>query len=228
MTFNVKSTTDLSIIVQIITGVVGLGGLFIAVAPQHQIIKDILKVELGVQIVELAFYIYFLRRLAGTNVAGMAAFRYFDWFITTPIMLFTTIVYFEYEQQQTEENPQPIDLGQFVSENSKNIGLIGLFNLLMLLFGYFGETGCGDRWLMGGFGFLAFFGAFYLIYTEYAVKTKIGQNMFAILFGVWTMYGVAYSFDDDAKNITFNGLDVVAKNFFGLFLASKIHAARLQ
>lgn len=227
MKLNVKTTTDLSIIVQIITGVVGLGGVFYTVAPQHQILKDILKVELGVQIVELVFYIYFLRSIAATNVGSMSTLRYFDWVITTPVMLFTTIVYFTYEQEQTKSDPQPIDLRQFVGDNWKNIGLIGLFNLLMLLFGYFGETGCGDKWLMGGFGFLAFFGAFYLIYTEYAAKAPVGQNMFAILFAVWSVYGVAYGFDDVTKNNTFNGLDVVAKNFFGLFLAGKVYGLRL-
>lgn len=226
MKLDVKSTTDLSIIVQIITGVVGVGGLFYTVAPQHQILKDILTVEMGVQVVELVFYIYFLRTVAATNVASMAALRYFDWFITTPVMLFTTIVYFTYEREQMEETPQPIDLPKFVRDNSKNIALITLFNLLMLLFGYFGERGCGNKWLMGGFGFLAFFGAFYLIYTEYAIKTPIGQNMFSVLFGVWSIYGIAYGFNDVTKNNTFNGLDVVAKNFFGLFLASKIYAAR--
>jgi hypothetical protein len=227
MLSDVKTTTDLSITVQIITGIVGLGGLFFTVAPHHQILKDILIVELGVQIVELVFYIYFLRTIAATNLTGMATLRYFDWFITTPVMLITTIVYFTYEQEQAKENPQPIDLLQFVRDNSKNIGLITLFNLLMLLFGYFGETGCGNKWLMGGFGFLAFFGAFYLIYTEYAAKTVVGENMFAILFGVWAIYGVAYGFDDVTKNNMFNGLDVIAKNFFGVFLGGKIYSVRM-
>jgi hypothetical protein len=228
MISDVKTTTEFSIIIQIITGLIGLLSVFFTVDAQHQILNDILTVELIVQIVELVFYIYFLRTLATTNITNMATVRYFDWVITTPIMLLTTIIYFKYEEEMTKKNPKPILFSQFLSDNAKNIGLITLLNMFMLLFGYLGETGFGDRLTMGGLGFVAFFGAFYIIHTEYATKTNIGKILFSVLFIVWSIYGVAYGFNDVTKNNLFNGLDLVAKNFFGIYLAAKIYLSRVN
>lgn len=234
MYFNldVKQSTDLSIAVQIITGVAGLAGLAFALDKKHEILREILNVELGVQAVELAFYIFVLRKTVATDLEGMAAVRYFDWFITTPTMLLTTIVYFKYEEMMETErqNPgvevPPLELGQFIHDNAKNIAIILACNFLMLLFGYLGERGMGDKWVMGGAGFVFFFAAFYVIYTEYAVKTPIGKNLYAVLFIVWALYGVAYGFGDVVKNNAYNGLDIVAKNFFGVFLSAKIYSLR--
>lgn len=224
--FNVKTTTEFSIIIQILSGLIGIFGLFVTVDIQHQILNDILSIELIVQIVELIFYIYFLQTLAVTNVSNMATVRYFDWVITTPIMLLTTIIYFKYEEEMSKNNPKPILFSQFLRDNAKNIAIITLLNMLMLLFGYLGETGLGDKLTMGGLGFVAFFGAFYIIYTEYASKTNIGKILFSVLFIVWSIYGVAYGLNDITKNNLFNGLDIVSKNFFGIFLAGKIYMSQ--
>jgi hypothetical protein len=41
------------------------------------------------------------------------------------------------------------------------------------------------------------------------------------MFAVWGMYGVAAVMPDVPKNNTLNLLDIVAKNFFGVFLSFK-------
>jgi bacteriorhodopsin len=38
------------------------------------------------------------------------------------------------------------------------------------------------------------------------------------MFVVWSLYGVAAVFDFTTKNISYNILDLFAKNFYGLFL----------
>jgi hypothetical protein len=93
---NVEFTTELSIIIQVITGIIGLQGIFLELSERHIILRHVLTLEMIVQFVELFFYIYFLRAMAGSALPRMAAFRYFDWVITTPTMLLTTIIFYIY------------------------------------------------------------------------------------------------------------------------------------
>jgi len=67
-----------------------------------------------------------------------------------------------------------------------------------------------------GFGGLAV--SFATIYRKFAKDTRVGRVMFAFLATIWSAYGVAFLFPTAAKNITFNVLDVFAKNFFGVYL----------
>ena len=47
---------------------------------------------------------------------------------------------------------------------------------------------------------------------------SVSTSLFAIMYAVWGLYGVAAAFPDDQKNIAYNGLDIVSKNFYGVFL----------
>ena len=51
---------------------------------------------------------------------------------------------------------------------------------------------------------------------------KKQRYLFMILTTVWSFYGVVFLFPAAYKNIAFNFLDIIAKNFFGLFLYAKI------
>lgn len=222
----VYNSMDWSIYAQVVTGILGFAGLEIKLENKHNILEKALELELIVQVIELAFYIFFLRKLA---VENMAAVRYFDWVITTPIMLFTTVVYFKYEEYI--ENSQyklleSLTLRSFFNENKDDVQNIMLFNFLMVLFGYLGETGKIGK--IEGFvlGTIFFLMAFRIIYTKFAEKSKIGKAMFQILFAVWSLYGIAYLMDTNTKNTMFNGLDVIAKNFFGVFLFYKINGLK--
>ena len=42
--------------------------------------------------------------------------------------------------------------------------------------------------------------------------------LFFTMYAIWSLYGVAAALDDVPKNVVYNGLDVVSKNFYGLFL----------
>jgi hypothetical protein len=61
-------------------------------------LNEVLALETAVQGVELFFYIYFLKSMALKALPQMAKTRYFDWAITTPTMLLSTIIYFKYEE----------------------------------------------------------------------------------------------------------------------------------
>jgi bacteriorhodopsin len=216
---SVEYSTNLSIFLQIISGVIAFKGLFVSLEAKHQILKEILRVELIVQVIELAFYLLFLQPAANI-VTGMATLRYFDWFITTPTMLLTVIVYFRYEEE-IEKNGV-FNLKQFFQNNRTDIFHIFLFNLIMLVFGYLGEIDVISRTTATLWGFLAFFGSFQIIYKNYAQSTLAGRNLYSILFTIWALYGIIYLFPDVPKNNMYNMIDLVAKNFFGIFLFFKI------
>jgi bacteriorhodopsin len=195
------------------------------VAPRHEILKEMIKIEIGVQAVELGFYYAFLRNLSITNVSSMARTRYYDWVLTTPTMLFTTINYFVYEKFP-ERN---LTVGQIWEEYKEEISIILFTNFLMLVVGYLGEIGRIPKSKSTAMGFLFLLMSFGHMY-ECFVKdsTETAQRLFSAMFTVWAIYGVAAMLSEEKKNITYNFLDIVAKNFFGIFLYLKVRALRIS
>ena len=121
---NVEFSTNLSIIIQIITGLVSMQGIFIKLPNKHIVLNEILLLETLVQVVELFFYMYFLKAMATTNLQNMGSIRYFDWAITTPTMLLTTIVYFKYQEYIEKNVDKTLTFWDFVKENKENIIII--------------------------------------------------------------------------------------------------------
>lgn len=220
-------TTYISIVVQLVTGIVDIHALTLPLPAEHAILKPILNIEFIVQIIELCFYIWFVAtRIA---VTSMAAARYFDWIFTTPVMLFTTIVflrYKEYIENKDTTSLKALTVAKFLRENEANILTIFAANLGMLVFGYLGEIGVISRATAFGAGFVAFAVSFSVIYNEYARKSQQGKHLFVFLLGIWSLYGFAFLLDPAAKNITFNFLDIIAKNFFGLYLVYVIYKVK--
>jgi bacteriorhodopsin len=219
---SVQLTTNLSIIIQLLTGVIGLNGLTIDLPVKHKILHNILQLELGVQFVELIFYAFILKSMITSSLHQMASARYMDWIITTPTMLLTTIIYFKYEEYLENNIEQKIEFLDFLKTNQVNIINIFVCNLLMLYFGYLGEIGTIDMKLSLILGFLFFGITFYIIYTNYAVKSKSATKLFYVLLTIWGAYGIAPLMAPDIKNNMFNILDLFAKNFFGLYLFYRI------
>jgi hypothetical protein len=152
-----------------------------------------------------------------TSLSDMAKIRYYDWFITTPTMLFSTIAFFKYKQNLLEQHETPLTLKQFISENYKNILTIFVLNFLMLLFGYLGETAVIDNYVAVFIGFVFFALMFYIIYEDYAIPSQ-EFTMFYLTTFVWAIYGFVALLDPTMKNNTLNILDLIAKNFFGIYI----------
>jgi hypothetical protein len=74
-------------------------------------------------------------------------------------------------------------------------------------------------------GFLPFLAMFYIIYESYAKYTYSGMLLFSYFFVAWSLYGVSALFNYQWKNVFYNILDLISKNFFGLFLAYVIVTA---
>ena len=216
----VERTIKYSLWIQLITTLISLDGFRYTVDPKDAILKEILFIETFVQFVESFFYSYIIRGL--NNYDLMTSRRYFDWMITTPIMLFSTIIFFKYSEMKEKEQLEPFTTKEFYLENKDNVHKIAVFNALMLLFGYLGETGVIDKKISIPVGFIFFFLSFKIIYEDYAVNSELGMLLFKILFVIWALYGVAAMFPGREKNISYNMLDIFSKNFYGLFIYYKI------
>jgi bacteriorhodopsin len=219
---NVNISTNLSIIVQLLTGIIGVNGIFVDISEKNKILQSILTLEMLVQFIELFFYIFILQSMVATSLPQMAAVRYIDWVVTTPTMLLTTIMFFKYEEHLENNINETIEFWDFIKTHKDNILRIFLFNFLMLLFGYLGEIELIDINLSLIVGFLFFGMTFYIIYKDYAKKSKNALNLFYYIFGIWGLYGIAPLMSTETKNNMFNILDIFAKNFFGLYVYYRI------
>lgn len=207
----VGKTIYFSLFVQIITTLISIDGLRYDLSDKDKILKDILILETIVQIIEGIFYVWVVSALKNINL--MTPRRYIDWFITTPTMLLSTIIFMEYLK-----NTETFTLQEFLNTHKENIILIFFSNFMMLLFGYLGEIGKMNKKRSVIYGFIPFMISFYIIYDNYAKHTDLGKKLFTFLFIVWSLYGFAALLGTKNKNISYNLLDIVAKNFYGLFI----------
>ena len=218
----VKSTTQLSVIAQLIISLISIRGIFLKVDEKHKILTQILKIETVVQYIELIFYIYFLKQFDVTPLSNMARIRYYDWFFTTPTMLISTVLYFKYEEHIQNNSPGTLDFFTVFKKEQSNIINIVISNFFMLLSGYLGEKNIINKKFAIPLGFVFFANTFNVIYKNYAIKSTNGKKIFNILLPIWAMYGIGAYFNDTYKNNTFNILDIFSKNFFSLFIYYKL------
>ena len=226
----IQFTGIVSLIIQIITGIFDYYVLNLTITPDLKLLRDLLFVEFCVQIVEGIFYIWLVINF--NKIKNITPNRYFDWAITTPTMLLTYCVYLIYlkntsnDKLKKDEN-QCTDVSckgmyEIVLENWKALLPIILLNLVMLIFGYLGEMNIISVIKANLLGFIPFFIYFSMIYNNFAKDFTIGKYTFAVFFGLWLLYGVAAFLPYTQKNISFNILDLFAKNFFGVFIGSLI------
>lgn len=205
----------LSLFVQVSTLIFDGYAFLREVAPPFEILKTLLNIEIVVQLIELTFYIWYASNFH--SVAEATFYRYYDWMFTTPLMLFTTVVYYDY-QSKSEEEKENMSIQTFIQENWKNLLLIAAFNFMMLFYGYLYERNTIDLMTSTVLGFAGFAGSFYIMYDKFASKTTKNLPLYLFMLVVWAMYGVAATFSSAWKNISYNILDVIAKNFYGIFL----------
>jgi len=206
----IYNTGIVSLFIQAVTGIFDLYILLLPSVPSLFFLKSLLWIEFWVQVVEAIFYIWLIRGFR--EVKNITHYRYYDWIITTPSMLFTYCMYLIYI---ADEKASFMDA---VQSNSFLLTLIFLLNTLMLFFGYIAERGMISYVTGAFFGFLPFFAMFYLIYENFAKTSTMGQYTFWYFSSVWGLYGIASMLSYSYKNTMYNILDLLSKNFFGIFL----------
>jgi bacteriorhodopsin len=216
-----------SIVVQVVTGVIELLALFVKTPPAMALIRQLLGLEVAVQAVEGAFYVWLYKNIH--TVKNITPKRYADWVLTTPTMLVTLVAYLIYLNSEKGEGNDSLSLIQILRENAAPIAQIVGLNWLMLLFGYLGEVGVVPLATGVAIGFAPFIAYFYIIYERFIVNnTNNGNNVnndttslkiYAYFLVFWSLYGIVAMLPYTLKNTIYNVLDLFAKNFFGLFLS---------
>lgn len=208
-------TGTASLIIQVIATIIDTFVLTIATDPKNQEIKKLLAIENVVNIVELTFYVWMVTNFK--TIQNITKYRYYDWALTTPTMLFTYSMYMLINQKK--DNGEAHDLWTLVMNEKYILAGIFLLDWSMLYFGYMSETGEMDTKIAVFLGFIPFVLMFYVIYENYAKHTSIGNQTFIYFAVVWGLYGFAALMSYKAKNVLYNILDLFSKNFFALFLA---------
>jgi len=205
-------STYLSIIIQVITGIINLWGLHINVDDNKKIFKDLLNVELFIQNIELVFYIWMANNL--NIIQNITPYRYLDWIITTPTMLITLMAFLD------KDNNKNNNLYNYIQKNKYIIIKIIVLNLIMLLFGLAGELKYLDYNSAIILGFIPFIYYFKLIHDKYIIEKTSSENVntYWFYFIIWSLYGIVAFLSYEYKNSAYNIIDLFSKNFFSVFL----------
>jgi bacteriorhodopsin len=220
----VKKTAYLSLFIQLITGLIDIWGLTFSVNPRYGIFKELLLIELIVQVIEFIFYLWLTKNI--DHIKNITKYRYYDWFITTPSMLLTLMAYLEI--QSTNDS---ISLIEFIKKYFLVILVVFILNWIMLGFGLLGELGYMDQRKSALLGFIPFVMYFWIIYSVFIKDKKNLTNsqkqIYFYFLIVWSIYGIAAFMNYEVKNSMYNILDLFAKNFFGLFLVYILYQQRI-
>ena len=99
----VKKTMIISFIAQILTLFIGISAQFIKLQPNQIILKQALALENIVQFIEGSFYLWFLYFYTkNVDLVDIAKYRYYDWYLTTPTMILSSIAYFAYNNNKLQ------------------------------------------------------------------------------------------------------------------------------
>ena len=201
-----------SIAVQVLTIIIGIFGLQINLPIQDEILHSLIGLETLVSCIQLSFYTWYSYHF--NQVSHATSYRYHDWVITTPIMLFTTMLYYDYNNVDTP--PETIE--SFWNKYKKTILVVFGFNGMMLLCGYLYEIGILDLLTSNILGFVGLAGSFYVQYDAFAKHSVLNIPVFLFVSFIWSLYGVAAMLTPLWKNITYNIIDTISKNFYAIFL----------
>lgn len=207
-----KNTAYLSLLVQFITTLIDIWGLRIPIPDSANIFRQLLIIELVVQVIEFVFYVWMVFHI--DQKKNITIYRYFDWFVTTPSMLITLMAYLDTNQDITS-------IGQFFQRYPKVIIWVVILNWMMLGLGLIGELGWMPQKTATILGFIPFVLYYFIIYKTFIENkniTKDQRNVYLYFVFIWSIYGVASFMSYEVKNAMYNILDLFAKNFFGLFL----------
>lgn len=213
---NIYVSLVISVIIQLITGIIEIISLFIKVPLNFSFLKQMMLMEVFVQFIEGSFYIYWLYNFK--DILNITPKRYFDWMVTTPTMLINLIFYLLFLESKDNNTSDKLNFVYLFNKEFYTIITILLLNWSMLLFGYLGETDVIPLLLGVSLGFIPFLIYYYIIYKKYALLSNDGIKIYFYFLIVWSFYGMVALLPYKIKNICYNILDLVSKNFFGLFL----------
>jgi hypothetical protein len=213
-----SKSLSISLFFQVLSITISLLGLTLNVSPKDQILVTALRLETLVSAIQFSFYTWYAYHFR--DVAEATLYRYHDWIITTPLMLLTTMIYYDHNNNPEKETT----LESFWEEHRADILLVFAFNAVMLFFGYMFEIGVLDLLTSNTLGFAGLIGSFYVIYSSFVSKNlSANLPLFGAMSAVWGSYGVAATLSPTLKNVFYNLIDAVSKNFYGIFLTYVVY-----
>lgn len=174
------------------------------------LLTDIIAVEVGVQFVEMAFYLFIFLHRSSLTPQRILELRYGDWLITTQIMLISAMALFRYTRGTGSGSLVDLIMTQFWS-----IARMLVANTMMMMAGLMYTKGDLSLSVSQTMGFLFLFWAFYELY-----HMSSGSWMVWPMLGVWALYGIAVFFPPIRRNQIYNVLDIFSKNVVGVYAAS--------
>lgn len=205
----VQRTARLSLAIQFVAGALSLAAFASPVKYDDPVVMDvviILLIESIAQVIEFAYYLVAVLRYQG-RIATWT--RYIDWFLSTPVMLASTAMFFVHRDGGR--------IRRAVQWPSLYISLA--FNALMLAIGLAVELGVLPR--VGGVaaGSFALVASFLSLSTLLDTSDPFSIVVFCFNLVTWAFYGVAALLGVVGRNVAYNLLDVVSKNFYSLVLS---------
>jgi len=134
MGISVYSTLVLSVAIQAIVAIIDITVALLKVPSEIFLLKQLLIMEVIVQIVEGMFYSYWLYNFKA--IANVTPNRYADWSITTPTMLITLIFYLIFLQYRELGRTDELEFFDLFQKNLGPLTNILSLNWAMLFFGY--------------------------------------------------------------------------------------------
>jgi len=227
--FIVKDSLHLSFFVQIITLIFGLVIVFLTnVSSSNRLIREALILENAVQIIEGSFYIWFIYFYTkNVDKEDIAKYRYYDWFFSTPLMIISTVAYFQFNNTKLygPSASAASSLYNFIKTDIAKISELLFYNFNMLFIGYLQELKLIPLTISTIFGFLFLGLLFSKTFVYYVKNNSANYLIFYLMLFIWALYGIAALYKNKIKNASYNILDVFSKNFFGLFLAYLVYNA---
>jgi len=222
LTFNLAFI--LLICASILTGFESLNNFPKEILP----LKYILSIETCVTIIASIAYFYLTRSYSTHQNFDLTFYRYLDWFVTTPLLLLSLLIYLSYlkNKDKNEKTVQTEDDTFNIILKDKKVLIIILLNLLMLIFGYMGETKLINYILANILGYIPFITMLYIIWKHYCNQSNL--YVFIIFSIVWSLYGVVYFFENNNKNICYNILDIISKVGLGIIIWYQVIQYKLE
>ena len=206
-------------------------------------IVSALQVETAVSAIAGFVYYYIWSESVKGNLKNVMNYRYIDWFVTTPLMLFSFTLFSESNIRENGIQTEQYSIKYIW------LPLLILANWVMIVTGFVSErTRIGvAKWgklpiAMYVTAILAFgaviVGLYFIneqsimLYDQFDDSrdntTNLSFWVFIVFAVVWGLYGVFGAFRDGTvvKIIGYNALDCVSKVFFGLFLWFKMRGIK--
>jgi len=208
----VMRTARWSLYAQVLFTAVTAASIALPLPSKDVALRDIAILEMASQAVEFCYYALAVFRYGAISTWT----RYIDWFVSTPVMLLSTMAFFVYLKDDDASTGVIAEL--FAADRvAYTLAVLG-FNALMLVFGLLHTFAYRPLSSLAA-GMVSFVAAFATLLVGYVRGTDAtGVSLFLFVYVVWGAYGVAATLDERRKNVAYNALDIVSKNFYGVFI----------